>query len=117
MVPKRFHGMFRLLGVNDNSPICKCLEKGQDSLNCFKMSFSKLGNILNLLIANVVHAISNLPKTIIQIHQPIIDLYLSESSSVHRGESSISGWYPSLMGVMIGLNSSPKKPSNFGMKI
>jgi hypothetical protein len=35
---------------------------------------------------------------------------------VHRGESSISGWYPSLMVVLMGLNSLPKRPSNFGMK-
>jgi hypothetical protein len=64
--------------------------------------------MLNLLIAEVAYAISNLPKTIIQMQQPIIDLYLAESSSVHNGESSISGWYPSLMGVLIGLNSLPK---------
>jgi hypothetical protein len=70
---------------------------------------------LNLLITEVAYAISNLPKTIIQMQQPIIDLYLAESSSVHRGESSISAWYPSLMGVLIALNSLPKRPSNLGM--
>jgi hypothetical protein len=80
-----------------------------------------LGNILNLLIAEVAYAISNLPKTIIQmqmqIHQPIIDLYLAESCSVHKGELSISGWYPypSLKGVLMGLNSFPKRPSNLGL--
>jgi hypothetical protein len=62
---------------------------------------------LNLLIAEVAYAISNLPKTIIQMQQPIIDLYLAESSSVQkpiidlylaesylvpRIESYISGW-------------------------
>jgi hypothetical protein len=54
---------------------------------------------LNLLIAEVAYAISNLPKTIIQMQQPT------------------SGWYsyPSLMGVLMGLNSLPKRPSNFGM--
>jgi hypothetical protein len=50
-----------------------------------------------------------------QVQQPIIDLYLAESSLVHRVESSISGWYPSLMGVLMGLNSLPKRPSNLGM--
>jgi hypothetical protein len=29
--------------------------------------------------------------------KPIIDLYLADSSSVHKGESSSSGWYPSLL--------------------
>jgi hypothetical protein len=48
------------------------------------------------------------------MQQPIIDLYLAESSSVHKGESSTSGWYPSLMGVLMDLNSLPKRPSNFG---
>jgi hypothetical protein len=72
---------------------------------------------LNLLIAEVAYAISNLPKTIIQMQKSMIDLYLAESSSVHRGESSTSGWYPftSLMGVLMGLNSFPKRPSNLGM--
>jgi hypothetical protein len=70
---------------------------------------------LNLFIAEVEYAISNLPKTIIQMQQPIIDLYLAESSSVHKGESSTSGWYSSLMGVLMGLKSLPKRPSNFGM--
>jgi hypothetical protein len=56
---------------------------------------------LNLLIAEVAYAISNQPKTIIQMQQPIIDLDLAESSLVHRGESSISGWYPSLMGALM----------------
>jgi hypothetical protein len=59
--------------------------------------------------------VSNLPKTIIHMQQPIIDLYSAESSSVHRGESSTSGWYPSLMGVFMGLNSLPKRPSTLGM--
>jgi hypothetical protein len=51
------------------------------------------------------------------MQQPIIDLYLAEKYSVHRVESSISGWYlyPSLMGILMGLNSLPKRPSNFGM--
>jgi hypothetical protein len=49
------------------------------------------------------------------MQQPMIDLYLAESSLVHKGESSTSGWYPSLMGDLMGLNSLPKKPSNFGM--
>jgi hypothetical protein len=71
-----------------------------------------LGNILNLLIAEGAYAISNLPKTIIQMQQLIINLYLAESSSVHKGESSTSGWYPSLMGVLMALNSLPKRPSN-----
>jgi hypothetical protein len=54
---------------------------------------SSLGNILNinLVIAEVEYAISNLPKTIIQMQQPIIDLCLAESSSVHKDESSTSG--------------------------
>jgi hypothetical protein len=34
---------------------------------------------------------------------------------VHRVESCISGWYTSLMGVLIGLNSLPKRPSNIGI--
>jgi hypothetical protein len=50
-----------------------------------------LGNILNLIIAEVAYAISNLHKTFIHMYQPIIDLYLAESYPVHRGESSISG--------------------------
>jgi hypothetical protein len=72
---------------------------------------------LNLLIAEVAYTISNLPKTIIkiQMQKPIIDLYLAESSSVHRGESSTSGWYPSLMGVLMGLDTLPKRPSKLGM--
>jgi hypothetical protein len=70
---------------------------------------------LNLKITEVAYAISNLPKKIIQMQQPIIDLYLAESSSVHKGESSTSGWYPSLMGILMGLNYLPKRPSNFGM--
>jgi hypothetical protein len=71
---------------------------------------------LNLLIVEVAYAISNPNKTIIQMEmqQPIIDLYLAESSSMHRGESSISEWYPSLMGVLMGLNFLPKRPSNLG---
>jgi hypothetical protein len=74
-----------------------------------------LGKILNLLKAEVAYDISNIPKTIIQMQQPIIYLYLLESSSVHRGESSIAGWYPSLMGVLMALNSLPKIHSNLGM--
>jgi hypothetical protein len=70
---------------------------------------------LNLLIAEVSYALSNLPKAIIQMQQPIIDLYLAESSSVHKGESSTSGWYPSLMGVLVGLMFLSKRPSNSGM--
>jgi hypothetical protein len=50
-----------------------------------------LGNILNLLISEVAYALSNLPKTIIQIQHQIIHLYLVDSSSVHRGELSNSG--------------------------
>jgi hypothetical protein len=49
------------------------------------------------------------------MQQPIIDLYLGESSLVPKGESSTSGWYPSLMGVLMGLDSLPKRPSNLGM--
>jgi hypothetical protein len=63
----------------------------------------------------MLYQISNLPRKIIQMQQQIIDLYLAESYSVHRGESSVSGWYPSLMGVLMVLNSLPKRPSNFGM--
>jgi hypothetical protein len=63
---------------------------------------------LNLLIAEVAYAESNLPKTIIQMQQPTIDLYLEELSSAYKGESSTSGWYPSLMGVLMGLNSLTK---------
>jgi hypothetical protein len=72
---------------------------------------------LNLLIAEVQQAISNLPKTAIQMQQPITDLYLAESSLVHKGESSTSGWYPysSLMVVLMGFNSLPKRPSNLGI--
>jgi hypothetical protein len=70
---------------------------------------------LNLLIAEVEYAISNLPKTVIkmQMQQPIIDLYLAESSSVHRGESSTSGCYPSFMGVLMGFKLSAKKTFKF----
>jgi hypothetical protein len=79
---------------------------GQD-LRCvllIALRCPSLGSILNLHIAEVVYNISNLPKTIILIQKPIIDQYLAESSPVHRGESSISGWYPYplLMGVLIG---------------
>jgi hypothetical protein len=76
---------------------------------------SSLGIILNLLIAEVAYAISNLPKKIIQMQQPIIDPNYKESSLVHRSESSTSIWHPSLMGVLMGLNSLPKRPSNVGM--
>jgi hypothetical protein len=101
--------------VSDISPLWKCLEIGQDSLNCFKSP--SIGNILNLLMSEVAFSISNKPKTIIQMQmqQPIIDLYLAESSLVHRGKSSTSGWYLSLMGVLMPLNSLPKGPSNLGM--
>jgi hypothetical protein len=47
----------------------------------------------------------------------IIDQYLAESYSVHKGESSTPGWYPSFMGVLMGLNSLPKRPSNLGMTV
>jgi hypothetical protein len=67
---------------------------------------------LNLLISEVAYAISNLPKTIIQIQQPMIDLYLAESSSMHRGQSFTLGWYSSLMGVLMGLIALPTRPSN-----
>jgi hypothetical protein len=33
----------------------------------------------------VAYAISNLPKTTIQIQQPMKDLYLAESSSIYHG--------------------------------
>jgi hypothetical protein len=46
-----------------------------------------LGSILNLLIVELAYDISILPKTIIQMQQPIIGLYLAESSCMHRGES------------------------------
>jgi hypothetical protein len=39
---------------------------------------------INLLTAEVAYAISNPPKTIIQMQQLIIDLYLAESYSVHK---------------------------------
>jgi hypothetical protein len=58
-------------------------------LATFKYPF--LGVILNLLIAEVAYARSNLPKTIIQMHQPMIHLYLTDSSSVQNGVSYISG--------------------------
>jgi hypothetical protein len=76
-----------------------------------------MGNILNLFIAEVSYVISNIPQKIIQMQKPIIDLYLEESFSVYRGESSTSGWYlyPSLMGVLMVINSLPKRPSNLGM--
>jgi hypothetical protein len=73
------------------------------------------GNVLSLLMAVVACAISNLPKTIIQMQQQIIDLYLAESSSLHRGESSTSGWYPLLMGVLMAINYSTIRTSNLGM--
>jgi hypothetical protein len=49
--------------------------------------------MLNLHITDKAKAKSNLPKTIPQIHQPMIDLYLAESSSVYSGVSSNSGWF------------------------
>jgi hypothetical protein len=78
-----------------------------DKILLIALRCPSLGSILNLLITEVAYAISNLPKTIIQIQQPIIDIYLAESCSVHRCESSISGCYPSLMGLLMGLNSLP----------
>jgi hypothetical protein len=66
---------------------------------------------LNLLKAEVSYASSNLNEKIIQMQQPTIHLYLAESSLVHRGELPTSGWYPSLMGVLISLNSLSKRPS------
>jgi hypothetical protein len=86
--------MVRILGLYGNPTLWKCLEIGQDPLNCISLKCSSLGNILNLLIAEVAYAISNLPKTITQMYQPIIDLYLAKSSSVHRSESSTPGWHP-----------------------
>jgi hypothetical protein len=77
------------------------------------MSF--LGVILNLLIAEVAYARSNLPKTIIQMQQPMIHLYLADSSSVQYGVSSISGWYSSITGVLLGFNFFPTSPSNLGV--
>jgi hypothetical protein len=87
----------------------------QDKILLTALRCPSLGRTLNLLIEEVTYAISNLPKTIIQMQKSTIDLYLAESSLVHRGESSTSGWYPSLMGVLMALNSLPKRPSNLGM--
>jgi hypothetical protein len=72
---------------------------------------------LNVLIAEVAYAISNIPKTIIQVQQPIIDLYSAELSSVHRGESSTSGWLSLAFthGCLDGLELFAKRPSNLGM--
>jgi hypothetical protein len=71
-------------------PFGYILRKGKTLLTALRCP--SLGNILNLLIAEVSHIISNLPKKIFQMQQPIIDLYIAQSSSVHRGESSNSGW-------------------------
>jgi hypothetical protein len=79
-----------------------------DKILLTALRFPSLDNILNPLIAEVSYAISNIRKTIIQMQQPIIDLYLAESSAVHRVESFTSGWYPPLMGVLMALKSLPK---------
>jgi hypothetical protein len=56
-----------------------------DKILLIALRCPSLGSILNLLIAEVAYAISNLHETIIQMQQPIIDLYLAESSSVNKG--------------------------------
>jgi hypothetical protein len=48
----------------------------EDKILLTALRCPSLGNMLNLLIAEVAYAISNLPKTIIHMQQPIIDLYL-----------------------------------------
>jgi hypothetical protein len=35
------------------------------------------------------------------MQKSIIDVYLADSSSMHRSESSTSGWYPSLMDLLV----------------
>jgi hypothetical protein len=89
----------------------------KDKIILTALRYSSLVNILNLLIVEVSYAISNIPKTIIQMQLPIFDLYLAESFLVHRGVSYTSRWYHyvSLMVVLMGLNSLAKIPSNFGM--
>jgi hypothetical protein len=45
----------------------------EDKILLTALRCPSLGIILNLLIVEVTYAMSNLPKTIIQIQQPIID--------------------------------------------
>jgi hypothetical protein len=69
--------------------------------------------MLNLLIAEVAYALSNINRTIIQMQQPTIDLYLAESSSVHRGESSTFRIVSFTHGCLDGLKFLAKKTLKF----
>jgi hypothetical protein len=81
-----------------------------DNIHLTALRCTSLGNILNLLIAEVAYAVSNISKTIIQIQQPTIDLYLAESSSVHKDESSTSSF---IYGCLDSLKLLAKKTFKF----